>query len=123
MSPRLVAGVTLYFVALFVLAGCVTNTSAVKHCTYKDGELVEKTTTHTTTIAMLGSKEGLASGSVTLRIRGEYYRVGQNASGLDAGGDLAAIAQALGPFIKAAEAPSGVGLGGLLIKGAELWAR
>ena len=82
-----------------LVCACVTNTSSVVHMTYKDGQPTEKITCRTTTIAFAGSKETLATGAVKLRIRGQWYTVGQSSQGLEAGGDPVALSQAIVPLI------------------------
>jgi len=83
------------------------------------GHLTSETAATATTVATFGSK--LASGQGKVLMSGKRVGVNQAALGLEAGGDPAAIAAALGPFVKAASAVSAAGspgLGQMILNGA-----
>ena len=104
------------------LAGCVTNGSRFSKKDYdENGKLAHSIVIKTRTYAFAGSKEASAMSSASACVDGRRVYLGQSAKGLEAGGDPAAIAEALAPILKAVESatPAGEapGIGTLILKG------
>lgn len=100
MTPRLAAAIVMYAAILFVLPGCVTNTAKFTQTEcYPDGTPKTVIVAKSRTYATAGSRLAIGKGKVQGYIDGKRVTVGQDASGMEAGGEPAEVIDKATPGI------------------------